>query len=106
MTSRSPLNIEEINLIKIWSPFNCPFSDFNASLDSMMARDVDGRFKCLTCGKTMAAKKDLRRHAETHLDILHPCGICPERSFKSRSSLANHYSVYHKGQVQSPWNMT
>jgi hypothetical protein len=71
-----------------------------------LAEDGSVKFRCLTCGKTMAAKKDLRRHVETHLDLSHPCGICPDRTFKSRSSLANHYSLYHKGQVQSPWNMT
>jgi len=83
--------------------------DFNASLDSMMAKQEDEgvmRFKCLTCGKTMAAKKDLRRHVETHLDLSHPCGICQDKSFKSRSSLANHYSIYHKGEIRSPWNMS
>jgi len=83
--------------------------DFNASLDSMMAKHEDEgvvKFKCLTCGKMMAAKKDLRRHVETHLDLLHPCCICQDKSFKSRSSLANHYALYHKGEVRSPWNMT
>ena len=63
------------------------------------------KFICNTCGKVMPAKKDLRRHVETHLGIVHLCGLC-DKTFKSRSSLANHYSMYHKGQVQSPWNMT
>jgi uncharacterized C2H2 Zn-finger protein len=75
----------------------------------MMTKHLEGgsvKFRCLTCGKVMSAKKDLRRHVETHLDITHPGEICPEKTFKSRSSLANHYSAYHKGEIASPWNMT
>jgi len=83
--------------------------DLNSVLDSMIRR-CDGensgqaKFMCVSCGKIMARRKDLRRHVETHLDMTHPCGIC-QKIMKTRSSLAAHYSVFHKNEVSSPWSM-
>ena len=68
------------------------FPDFNASLDSMMAKQEDEgvmRFKCLTCGKTMAAKKDLRRHVETYASLWHLPGQEFQVKKQSSQSLLN-----------------
>jgi len=84
-------------------------TDFNSVLDSMIRSceaEDSGQIKlmCVSCGKIMARRKDLRRHVETHLDMTHPCGIC-QKVMKTRSSLAAHYSMYHKNEVSSPWSM-
>jgi len=86
--------------------------DLNSLCDSMIAKyENDGlstakyRYVCTQCGKVITSKKDMRRHVETHLDISHPCSVC-KRTFKTRSSLALHYSLYHKNEVNSPWSMT
>jgi len=86
--------------------------DLNSLCDSMIAKyENEGqsaakyRYMCNPCGKVITSKKDMRRHVETHLDISHPCSVC-QRTFKTRSSLALHYSLYHKNEVNSPWSMT
>jgi len=81
--------------------------DLNTLLDSMIERYHDGttaKYLCQSCGKIIASKKDMRRHVEIHLDLSHPCGIC-KKVLKTRSSLAAHYSIYHKNEVISPWSM-
>ena len=94
------------NLFKVKNlccPSKClPSSDLNSLCDSMIAKyENEGqsaakyRYMCTSCGKVIISKKDMRRHVETHLDISHPCSVC-QRTFKTRSSLALHYSLYHK----------
>jgi DNA-directed RNA polymerase subunit RPC12/RpoP len=60
------------------------------------------RYQCMTCGKTMADRSKMKRHAEVHLDSAHNCIVC-QRVFKTRNSLSVHYSQAHKHEVSSPW---
>ena len=78
--------------------------DLEETLESMIVRNEDGTYACANCGKTMARKKDLKRHVEVHMDGFHQCHICHKVS-KTRSGLATHYSLFHKDQVASPWSM-
>ena len=65
-------------------------------LDSMMSQNFgDGSWSCSTCGKTMPAKKDMRRHCETHVDMVMDCPIC-QKSFKTSNAFRQHQAMYHK----------
>ena len=57
----------------------------------------DGKFRCTLCGQISNYKQQIQYHIEgVHLEgILIPCQLC-EKSFRSRNSLNNHKSVYHK----------
>ena len=79
--------------------------ELNDTLESMISRYEDGgplKYMCQTCGKTMQDKSKMKRHAEVHLDLSHPCIVC-QKVFKSRNSLSVHYSREHKNEVISPW---
>jgi len=59
-------------------------------LDSMMNQNLgDGSWSCSTCGKTMPAKKDMRRHCETHVDMVMACPLC-QKSFKTSNAFRQH----------------
>ena len=62
----------------------------------------DGSYRCKVCGKISRKSlkqnqmQNVRNHIETHMEGLsYACSIC-YKSFKSRNSLSNHRSVYHK----------
>ena len=78
--------------------------DLNAALEAMVQKEGDGRYSCLQCGKNMADKSMIKRHAETHLNMAHPCIVC-QKMFKTRSSLAMHYKREHPNEVISRWTM-
>ena len=78
--------------------------ELNAVVESMIQREGGGRYSCLECGKNMADKSKIKRHAEVHLDMSHPCIVC-EKVFKTRNVLATHYTRDHPKQVSSPWTM-
>jgi len=81
-----------------------PSDLLDSTLESMVVRLEDGSYSCGNCGKVMASKKDLKRHAETHMNGCHQCHICHKVS-KTRSGLATHFTLFHKDQVASPWSM-
>ena len=63
---------------------------------------LDGSYKCKVCGKISGKslkqnqKQNLKNHIETYMEGLsYACPIC-NKSFRSRNSLSNHRSVYHK----------
>lgn len=58
-----------------------------------------GVYVCKSCGKRMANKTKIKRHAEVHLDLSHPCSVCGKQ-FKTRNALSQHYSSIH-GQTVS-----
>jgi len=59
-------------------------------LDSMMSQNFgSGSWSCSTCGKTMPAKKDMRRHCETHVDMVMACPLC-QKSFKTSNAFRQH----------------
>ena len=50
----------------------------------------------------MADRAKMRRHAEVHLNMNHPCIACG-KNFKTRNALSIHYTRYHGQEVESPW---
>jgi len=52
-------------------------------------------WSCGTCGKVMAARKDMRRHCETHVDYSHECQYC-NKTFKTSNAFRQHHNIYHK----------
>ena len=63
--------------------------DLNAALEAMIQKEGGGRYSCLECGKNMADKSKIKRHAENHLNMAHPCIVC-QKVFKTRNALAHH----------------
>ena len=74
----------------------------------MIGRNPDGKYECLTCGKTFGTKQRVQIHAEVHMDLSLPCIVC-RKMFKTRNSLATHYTKIHGGkhggEIVSPWTM-
>ena len=69
-------------------------------VDQHLVRDEDGSWRCLLCGKSVngrSSRQQLRNHVEgRHLEgISIPCNLCG-KTFRSRNSLKNHLSIYHK----------
>ena len=86
--------------------YNFIILDLNSVLDGLISKSNEAggpvRYSCLTCGKSMADKAKMRRHAEVHLDMNHPCIVCG-KNFKTRNALSIHYTRYHGQEVVSPW---
>ena len=56
----------------------------------------DGVYYCKVCDYQSRKKTNVTMHIETHLDGLsYSCPLC-EKTFRSRNSLNNHKSVYHR----------
>ena len=48
---------------------NPSIEDIKIKIDSLMERDMDGPsqfYKCLACGKTITAKRNIKQHIQTH----------------------------------------
>ena len=74
----------------------------------MISRNIEGQWECVNCGKIFGTKQRVQLHAESHLNLSHPCVVC-QKMFKTRNSLATHYTKIHGGQhggqIVSPWTM-
>ena len=79
-----PVSTEEMN-------------DMKDKISQNLEKCEDGKFRCAICGKTSNYKRQIDYHIEgVHLEgISIPCQLCG-KSFRSRNSLNNHKSVYHK----------
>ena len=56
----------------------------------------DGGYRCKICNSSKRDKTDIVRHIETHIEGLsYACTEC-HKTFRSRNSLQNHKSTYHK----------
>ena len=70
-------------------------------LDSMMEEHDDGenKWKCTVCGKATKgndARRDMRRHIETHMEgLAYPCNQCGKVS-RSSNALKAHMTSYHR----------
>ena len=84
------LNVDDVNNI-------------NQQADDLIEILPDGSLKCTHCGKLhskgnlkQVCRRDMRNHAETHLDGLSfNCQLCG-KTFRSRNSFRVHQSIYHK----------
>ena len=54
-----------------------PLLDLNAALEAMIQKEGGGRYSCLECGRNMADKSKIKRHAEIHLNIAQSCSLTP-----------------------------
>ena len=71
-----------------------PISDLDLQILEMIEKS-DDVWKCKVCGKTSINKKDMRRHAETHIEgISYPCHKC-NKTFPNRNGLRNHIDYIH-----------
>ena len=78
--------------------------DLRVKLDSMMEEHYDGEYtwKCTVCGKATKgsdngiARRDMRRHIETHMEgLAYPCNQCGKVS-RSSNALKTHITKYHR----------
>ena len=72
----------------------------NQRADELIETLPDGSLKCTQCGKLVnkGMRRNMRNHAETHLEGLSfDCHLCG-KIFRSRNSLSCHRSVFHKNQ--------
>jgi len=68
----------------------------DAKIDSLLGKSESGLLQCLVCGKTSNIKQNIRNHIETHVATEgFTCNFCG-KPFKTRNSLNNHKSLYHK----------
>ena len=92
----------EINCVSIMKT-DAFILDFNLVLETMIEKCSEGEgpsvYMCKLCLKRMSNKTKIKRHAEIHLDLSHPCNIC-YKQFKTRNALSQHYSTVH-GQTVS-----
>ena len=70
-------------------------------INSMIESSYDGKIvaKCTVCGKENKgkdARKDMRRHIETHIEgVSYPCNQCGKVS-RSSNALNTHISNFHR----------
>ena len=84
-----------------WLSFESSILDLNSTLESMVERSDQGKWRCMVCGLENDKYK-VKRHAEVHLDVAHSCIVCA-KIFKTRNALSTHYTRYHANDVLSPW---
>ena len=69
-----------------------------AMLDQNQSQGKD--FDCHYCGKIFKEANYLKVHIrDIHENFTqHKCPFCEDKFFKNKNTLANHKSMYHKGQ--------
>ena len=75
---------------------NADFDNLNQKMDSILER-VNGIWTCNICGKTSKGnnKKDMKRHAETHIEgVSYPCNQCG-RTLRCSQALVMHMKISH-----------
>ena len=71
----------------------------NSAAEDIIRKNLvkeDGCYRCNVCDFSRKDKTDVTRHIETHIEGLsYSCSVC-HKTFRSRNSLQNHKSIYHK----------
>ena len=76
---------------------NTNIGELDETINSMIKIIETGGFECNNFGKIINHRTHMKNHIEgTHIEgVSHPCGHCGKQ-FRSRNSLQNHVSIYHK----------
>merc|ERR1712126_132725 len=95
----SPQNTNQVNLLGYNSgtisesrtSIDASILELEETIASLIVKTEDGLWACTCCGKTLKAKKDLKRHVESmHVEGMeHPCNICG-KTFRSRNAVQCH----------------
>ena len=98
--SNSDPNLTEKSMVLADTPTktNTHYEDLDKTINSMMETLGHGKYACRVCVKIEPSKKShMIYHIEAkHIEgVSHPCSHCG-KSFRSRNSLTNHISVYHR----------
>ena len=76
-----------------------PNQDLDFQIETMLMKN-GGAWQCKVCGKTTNQKRDLKRHAEMHIDgVSHLSGFC-NKTFPTRNSLRMHKQRKHNINFQ------
>ena len=70
------------------------YMELNKLLMSKIERTVEGRWRCLACGKVSRDRIDSMKHCETHLGLSHTCSQCGV-VYRTRASIAKHFIQVH-----------
>ena len=70
------------------------YMELNQLLMSKMERTVEGRWRCLACGRVSRDRVTSMKHCETHLGLAHICSKCGV-VYRTRASIARHYTLVH-----------
>lgn len=79
-------------------------AQLNSDLKKMYNKLRINRYQCLLCEKVMKKSDAVMKHIETHLDLIHPCSLCPSQK-KTRSALAFHYNDRHGLGYINPFHL-
>ena len=91
--SQLKLQVADNSLISAW---NVEHEGVDQQIESLIQKHTEGGYVCTACGYTNNAKKDLKRHVETHIETPgYPCNFCGKQ-FKTRNSLNTHLSTKHR----------
>ena len=75
-----------------------PVLNTNLELDIQIEESIEkieGLWTCKVCGKTAKRKKDLKSHAERHIEgVSYPCHLC-NSTLSTRKSLQQHITNIH-----------
>ena len=84
----------------------CLDADLNSALNDFV-KVIEGeetyKYACKGCNKTYKQKEHVKLHAETHLNNVYVCSLCPHTSFKTRKNMRNHMSDQHRGMRDIPY---
>lgn len=72
--------------------------ELDQMVQSSMAREEGGLWRCLICNLTHKHKARISNHVETHMECQQTCPVC-QQSCKSRDSLRKHMSK-HRDQYE------
>ena len=77
--------------------------EIDHQLESLIQKQIDGGYQCVTCGYTIQKKSNMKKHVETHIET--PGYHCPYcfKQFKTKNSLNTHTSNNHREEKR---NMT
>ena len=85
----------------ITTPVKVRFGEKNELLEqklSTMFVQKEKGWSCITCGKHMLKRTQMRKHVEIHTGgFIHVCSHC-EKEFGTRNGLQLHVYTLHKGQ--------